>query len=245
MKIPRKIHYCWFGNGEKPDIVLKCIESWRKYNPDFEIIEWNERNYDVNKADFVKEAYEQKMWAFVSDYARFDIINEHGGIYVDTDVEFLKPLPEEMLDWCAFSGFESAGAVSPGLIYAAVPNFCITQELLVEYTKMHFIKNEKSTYKTVNMVTTEVLARHANLQRDSFQVVEGLALYPSPIFCGYDLDVMEYDIRPETITVHHYAGTWVKNPLKRKIQRIVKNIVGIRVYRKLLCVKRKIYGKVK
>lgn len=242
MQIPKKIHYCWFGNGKKPNIVLKCMESWKENMPDYEIIEWNERNYDVNKADFIREAYEQKKWAFVSDYARFDILNEHGGIYVDTDVEFLKALPEEMLNWCAFTGYESTGTVNPGLIYAAVPQFSITQELLAEYNNMHFEINRKNIYKTVNKVTTEVLERYEHLRRNQFQVVEGLAVYPSVYFCGYDLDVMEYDIRPETISVHHYAGSWTTPSVKQEIQTWLKKLLGIHGYRKTLEIKRRLFG---
>lgn len=242
MQIPKIIHYCWFGNGEKPDIVLRCIESWKRNMPDYEIMEWNEHNYDINKADFIREAYEQKKWAFVSDYARFDILNEYGGIYVDTDVEFLKPLPKEMLSWCAFTGYESTGAVSPGLIFGAIPRFPITQELLTEYNKMHFESNGKNLYKTVNMVTTEVLERHEHLKRDQFQVVDSLALYPSAYFCGFDLDIMEYDIRPETISVHHYAGSWRSQSVKSKIQKWVKKRFGIQGYRRLLNIKRRLFG---
>lgn len=238
MPIPQLIHYCWFGGNEKPEIVLRCIESWKTYMPDYKIIEWNESNYDVLKSAFMSEAYAQKKWAFVSDYARFDILNQHGGIYVDTDVEFLRPIPEEILAYEAFTGYEHAGKVSPGLIFAAVPGFGITQELLQAYNTMHFVVDGNIVYKTVNMVTTEILQQHARLESGTFQVIDGLAIYPSAYFCGYDQDVMEYDIRPETISVHHYAGTWMKKTVKRRIQAVIKKVFGVQAYRKLLMVKR-------
>lgn len=244
MSIPQKIHYCWFGNGEKPAIVLHCIESWKKYMPDYEIIEWNEENYDVHKAAFMEEAYAHKKWAFVSDYARFDILNEYGGIYVDTDVEFLKPIPEDILNQTAFTGYESAGTVNPGLIYAAVPSFPITKEILEKYNAMHFIVNGNMVYKTVNMVTMEVLLSHAELRHGTFQIVDGLAIYPYAFFCGYNQDVMEYDIHPETISVHHYAGTWMDKSLKRQVQTIIKKVLGIEVYKKLLHMKRYLQKKI-
>lgn len=241
-KIPKKIHYVWFGYNQKSDLIEKCIASWRQFFPDYEIIEWNETNYDVTKCDYMREAYESKKWAFASDYARFDILNEHGGIYLDTDVEFLKPLPASMLQFDGFTGTEPTGAISPGLIFASIPHFWITEEILKEYQKMHFLQDGKPIFKTVNSVITELLEKHCKLQNNTFQVVNGLAIYPSSIFCGYDLDVMEYDIHPDTVSVHHYAGTWVQNTFKGTIQRMLKKIVGIELYRHIVLAKRKIAG---
>ena len=102
-KIPHIIHYCWFGRNPKSELVLNCIESWKKYLPGYEIREWNEDNYDVTQVNFVKEAYENQKWAFVSDYVRFDVLYQFGGIYFDTDVELLKPIPEEILAKRAFT----------------------------------------------------------------------------------------------------------------------------------------------
>lgn len=238
--IPKKIHYIWFGQNPKSEIVLKCIESWKRYFPDYEIIEWNEHNYDITKNDYVREAYKAQKWAFASDYARFDIINRYGGIYLDTDVEFLKPLPDEMLDHTAFTGFESSGKVAPGLIYAAPAGFQITEEILNEYDKMNFSNSE---LVTVNTVVTKVFNRYQELKENEYQIVSGMAIYPSVYFCGYDQNIDEYDIRPETICVHHYAATWTKKiTLKKRIQKIIKITVGIKMYRKLLNVKRFFFG---
>ena len=240
--IPPKIHYIWFGGNPKGELMLRCIYSWRRFFPGYEIVEWNETNYDINKCDYIREAYAAKKWAFASDYARFDIVNNHGGIYLDTDVEFLKPLPEEMLQHMAFTGYESAGNVSPGLIYAAVPGFHITQEILAKYESRHCVPGEKMQFVTVNMVSTEILEQHTKLHKDEYQVVDHLALYPSTFFCGYDLDVGEYDIRPETICVHHYAGTWTKKTWKNHLQAFVKKAFGISVNRKLIALKRRCFG---
>ena len=118
--IPKIIHYCWFGGNELPESVRKCIESWKKYCPDFVIKEWNESNYDVTKLPFMKDAYEAKKYAFVSDYARLDIIYQHGGIYLDTDVELIKPLDDRLLDTTCFMGMETPGTVATGLGFGAI-----------------------------------------------------------------------------------------------------------------------------
>ena len=104
--IPKIIHYCWFGNGEKGDLFEKCLESWKKFAPDFEIIEWNETNCDINECKYVKEAYENKKWAFLSDYARLVIIEKCGGFYFDTDVEVIRHF-DDLLQNDAVSGFEN------------------------------------------------------------------------------------------------------------------------------------------
>ena len=104
--IPKKIHYCWFGGNEMPEVVIKCIKSWKEIMPDYEIIRWDESNYDVKKCKFISDAYAEKKWAFVSDYARLDILYDHGGIYLDTDVEVLKSL-NDLLDLDGFCGFET------------------------------------------------------------------------------------------------------------------------------------------
>lgn len=240
--IPLKIHYCWFGGNPKPEIVLKCIESWKKHMSDYEICEWNESNYDCHKVPFIDEAYCAKKWAFVSDYARFDILNQYGGIYFDTDVELLRPIPDEMLSKNAFTGMESAGKVSPGLIFATISNLPFLQDILNSYNSSHFIIAGKLIYKTVNEFTTELLVPKGFVFANRYQEVYDIAIYPSEYFCGYDQDVREYDIKPETISVHHYASTWKKESIKYKTQQLCKKVLGMSRYRKLLNIKRKFFG---
>lgn len=157
--IPKKIHYCWFGKNPKPDIVTKCLKSWKKYMPEYEIIEWNEDNYDINKCAYIKEAYKAGKWAFVSDYVRFDVLNSMGGIYFDTDVELLRRIPEDVLNNTAFTGMESAGKVSPGLVFASIPHHPFLEEILKVYEQSEFVQSGKRKYKTVNEVTTEILEK--------------------------------------------------------------------------------------
>ena len=236
--IPKLIHYCWFGGNSKPALVRKCIESWKKFMPDYEIIEWNESNYDVNKVPFTNEAYQCKKWAFVSDYARFDVINQYGGIYFDTDVELIKSIPDTILQNKAFTGFEYAGNVSPGLIFAATAGNRVTEEILARYDNLHFLQNGKMKFLTVNMIITDILKPYGLVQNNEYQVVNELTIYPSEYFCGFDQDIKEILVTDKTISIHHYAGTWAKKSLKRLLSNYIKKLFGVNMYRKILRIKR-------
>ena len=138
--IPKIIHYCWFGGKPLPKLAKKCIASWKKFCPDYEIKEWNESNFDLNSCTYVKEAYDSKKYAFVSDYARFWILHRYGGVYFDTDVELLKSIDDILADG-AFMGVENFVAeqnkakisINPGLGIAAEPGMLIYQEILDFY----------------------------------------------------------------------------------------------------------------
>ena len=122
--IPKKIHYCWFGRGEKPKLAQKCIASWRKYCPDYEIVEWNEDNFNLDYNDYTRYCYDNKKWAFLSDFVRLVIVAEHGGLYFDTDVELLKS-PDELLQYDAFYGFENDNYIATGLGFGAQVNLSL------------------------------------------------------------------------------------------------------------------------
>lgn len=201
--IPRIIHYCWFGNKKKPHLIRKCINSWKQIHPDWVVIEWNESNYDVNKIPYIKEAYEKKKWAFVVDYARFDILNEYGGIFLDTDVELLKRIPDELLQHEAFTGFESIDKVAPGLIYASIPK----QKLLADIMNIYESKNFSLDENIVSIVTG-ILKSHGLRCNNTFQSIDGVAVYPSDFFCCYDFETQSFSITPETISIHHYFASW-------------------------------------
>lgn len=133
-KIPKIIHYCWFGGGEKSEIIIKCIDSWKKYCPQYKIIEWNESNYDVNKNDYLKKTYEAKKWAFVSDYARLDVLEQYGGIYLDTDVEIFCDDPfEKYLDNDGVMVFANERVINSGLMYMCTKNNKVCKEMLEAY----------------------------------------------------------------------------------------------------------------
>ncbi|MEE1059147.1 MAG: glycosyltransferase, partial [Treponema sp.] len=139
--IPKKIHYCWFGGNPLPDFAKRCIESWRKFFPDYEIIEWNEHNYDVHKIPYISQAYNAKKFAFVSDYARFDILYEHGGLYFDTDVEVIKPF-DDLVEKGAFAGVECPGKLAAGLGLASPAASPIYKEILDSYKISNFINQD-------------------------------------------------------------------------------------------------------
>lgn len=154
--IPKKIHYCWFGGAKKPNSVLECINSWKKFCPDYEIIRWDESNYDYKWNRYMKEAYERKKWAFVSDVARLDIIYKNGGVYLDTDVELIKSLDNLLYQRCYF-GIESGGLVNTGLGFGAVSNHYFVKQLLDIYEDMHFVNDNG----TMNTTSCPIIQREA------------------------------------------------------------------------------------
>ena len=178
-KIPKYIHYIWIGENEKNEDIKKCIESWEKYLPDYEIKEWNESNFDINSCKYLRQAYDEKMWAFASDYMRFKILLEYGGIYVDTDVEFLKKIPEEFLEYESFTGVEYTKKVSPGLIYGCKKNNEIVKYMVEVYEKMIFDRNN---IVTVNMIISKYLNKYGFKENNEFQIIKGLAIFPHEFF---------------------------------------------------------------
>lgn len=222
--IPKVIHYIWFGHNPKPDIVLNCIASWEKYFPDFQIIEWNEENYDINKNAFIQEAYSCKKWAFVSDYVRFDVLNQYGGLYFDTDVEVIRQFPSDFFEKTAFTGVESTNIVSPGLVFGCVPKLNMLSEILAVYDRAHFLLDGKECPITVNARVTELLQKYGFVPNGEYQKIADIEIYPSEYFCGFDLDVFEPCITENTLSMHHYASSWENNSFrrKRKMQSVLK-----------------------
>ncbi len=207
--IPKIIHYCWFGGNPLDDLAKKCIESWKKYCPDYEIREWNEANFDINCCAYVKEAYENKKWAFVSDYARLHALYECGGIYMDTDVELLKPI-DEFLKHNAFSGFESTQYI-PTAIMGSVPKGEWIEYLLSYYFDKHFIKPDGNFDITTNVqIITRMTKEKYNIRLDNtFQEIENiLTLYPKEYFCPKGTFTKETDFTDKTVCIHHFNGSW-------------------------------------
>lgn len=208
--IPKKIHYCWFGGNSLPELALKCIESWKKFCPDYEIIEWNENNFDINCCDYVKEAYAAKKWAFVSDYARFKILYEYGGLYFDTDVEMIKPF-NDIVSNGGFMGRERGHdfMVAPGLGLGAEPHSKLIGEFLEAYHSRHFVLSDGSlNLKTVVDYTTELLKKYGLKTTNEIQKIEGITIYPQEYFCPMDYDTGELNISPETHSIHRYTASW-------------------------------------
>ena len=242
--IPHVFHYCWFGGNPKPELLERCIASWTRVMPGWDVVEWNEDNYAVGKNAYMREAHEAGAWAFASDYARFDIVNTHGGVYLDTDVELLKPIPASVLADQAFTGIESAGRVNPGLILGAVAGHPFLAEMLESYEGIHFLVDGRPDRTPMPRRITAILEGYGYRQEDVLQRVAGVTIYPSEVFCGHDMDIHEPHITENTIAMHHYAGTWTgaRGRRRRMVRTVLKGVLGIPGYRRLLGVKRRFFG---
>ena len=212
--IPKIIHYCWFGKKPLPRLAKKCIASWKKFLPGWQIKEWNEDNYDVNKIPYTKEAYAAKKYAFVSDYARFDILYAEGGIYFDTDVEVIKDMAP-VLAQGAFAGVESAsGGLAAGLGIASPAASGIIKDILESYKSSRFI-NEDGTQNLLTVVDrVSAIFENYGFKRTctEIQKVGEFYVYPPEYFCPKDVTSASLHITQNTYTIHHYDGTWLTVP---------------------------------
>ena len=220
------IHYCWFGGKPKPKIVRQCMESWKKYCPDWEIREWNESNFDVNCCSFVREAHAAGKWAFVSDYCRFYALVQCGGVYLDTDVELLRPI-DDLPD--TFVGFECAGRVASGLIRGAEKDDPICLEMLEGYRRSRFLREDGSYNMTVvGELETDLLMSQGLFPDDSLQTVNGTTVFPREYFSPIDFDRGETNITANTYSIHHYAASWISPWGKFKLK--IRSMIGIKWY---------------
>lgn len=219
MAIPKIIHYCWFGGSDLPEDVEECIASWKKYCPDYQIIRWDESNYDYNQYRFSREAYESRKWAFVSDVARLDVVFHYGGIYLDTDVELVKPL-DCLLSEPAYMGFEQGRSVATGLGFGAEKGNSLIKENLDAYQTMSFVKdNGELNLIACPRITTEILERHGLVRKDEMQKLNGLTVFPTSYFAPMILADGSAELKPETISIHHFAASWTTEQEKQEMQR--------------------------
>lgn len=208
--IPSIIHYCWFGGRPLPPSALRCIASWKKWLPNCEIREWNEQNFDVNAHPYTREAYAAGKFAYVSDFARYKILEEHGGMYFDTDVEVIASL-EDLLEKGAFMGMEKAfpHTVSPGLVMAVEPKHPIIREMLDYYDKQTTLLKE--TLLEVGLVVrgmTEIFKQHGFIPENRYQEVAGVSIYPADYFDPMDNATGKIKLSINTRTIHRYDRTW-------------------------------------
>lgn len=221
--IPKIIHYCWFGKSPLPEKDKKCIESWKKYCPDYEIIEWNEDNYDVNINQYMKAAYKEKKWGFVPDYARFDIIFNHGGFYLDTDVELIKSL-DELRHNTGYMGFEGKIWINGGIGFGAEAGNETIRALRDMYDSISFYNEDGSlNLQPSPYYITDLLTNMGLIRNDSFQNVGELKIYPTEYFAAKDYETGVLSLTKNTISIHQYNASWQSGKKKRaqKIRKLI------------------------
>lgn len=234
-KIPQIIHYCWFGGNPLPPMAKKCIASWKKYLPDYEIKRWDESNFDVNIIPYTKEAYEAKKYAFVSDYARFWILYKYGGLYFDTDVEVIKPL-NDIISAGPFMGCQNkfdpsksvaSLRVAPGLGLGTYSSHPIYSELIDLYHNIHFLNEDGiPNLTTVVTFTTELLIKHGLQNSPYIQKIDDIIIYPWDYFCPMT-PTLVLNLTKNSRTIHLFSASW-ETPFV-KFRKAIKRILGHRL----------------
>lgn len=236
---PKTIHYCWFGGRPLPKSARKCIASWKKHFPDWEIKEWNESNFDINAIPYTRQAAERGKWAFVSDYARFHILYNNGGIYFDTDVEVIAPM-ENIISRGAFMGWEKSHVgvgVATGLGIGAPKGHPVYREIIDYYTTLPFIdENGRQLPGTVVKHVTDILLRHGLKLEDTLQTVGEITIYPHDYFNPLDDATGRLTITPNSRSIHRYDKTWCDNygPVRTCVMRFIHRVFGSDIRQKIL-----------
>jgi mannosyltransferase OCH1-like enzyme len=214
------INYCWFGGNPLPEIAQKCISSWRKFFPNLEIKEWNESNYNVHKIPFIDESYSLKYFAFVSDYARLDILYNYGGLFFDIDVEVIKSFDDINISE-EFLTMEGPGRVNPGTLMNLNKKNWLLKELMQFYESHHFI-NRDGSYNTIvsPYITTKILKKHGLKSIDVLQNINGIKIYPTDYFCSKSFNTGIINITENSHAIHHYLGSWLSDEYKNSIKLI-------------------------
>jgi len=232
--IPKIIHYCWFGESEKSALHIKCIESWKKYLPDYEIKEWNESNFDVNSNEYVKQAYQEKKFAYVSDYARIKALYQYGGIYMDTDVMVYKSF-NDLLDNKCILGFEEENYIATSFM-ACVPGHDLIKEFINKYENISFFNSDKSLDLTTNVQRLTQILEGRGLVRDNKpQKVGDIRVYPQEYFSPYDYGNCIRKNTGNTYCEHLFLVSWLPwgTKVKKAIKRVVIPIIGVNNMNKL------------
>lgn len=234
--IPKTIHYCWFGRNPLPESAKRCIDSWRKFFPDYEIKQWDEDNFDVNMMPFTKEAYGVKKYAFVSDVARFWVLYKYGGLYFDTDVEVIRPM-DDIIAKGAFMGIEVECGngleypfVAPGLGLGATPGMEFYKKMVEHYASEHYLDANGNPYPGTVVSHNTILLRQYGLQpHNGIQTVADITIYPIDYFNPLEDATGRLNKTVNTRSIHWYDKTWLDNygPARKWITRLIHRIFGI------------------
>lgn len=220
--IPKIIHYCWFGGKEKPSKVQKCIDSWHKYLNNYEFIEWNESNFNINCNKYVKQAYENKKFAYVSDYARINALYQYGGIYMDTDVMVYKSF-DDLLDNKCILGFEEENYIATSFM-ASIPKHDLIKEFIDRYEGIEFYNEDNSLDLTTNVQRlTDILENKGLIRNDKYQQIEDISIYPQEYFSPYDYGNCIRKNTENTYCEHLFLVSWL--PWTTKVKKAAKKII--------------------
>lgn len=220
------IHYCWFGDKPFPKLAEKCLRSWQKFLPDFEIMKWSEENVDLDECPFVREAYDNKKWAFVADYARAKALKEYGGIYFDTDMEVIKDISDLLNKGNTFLGIEDTGYVAVGVWYEKESNALLPSKLLEKYQAVSHFDVEKMSEYAIPMLLSSILDP-LGLKKGSKEIQvlgDGIYIYPREYFYPYSYDRTNNIFTQNTCMIHYYDASWI--PLKERIETGMVRKIG-------------------
>lgn len=228
--IPKIIHYCWFGGRPLPKSARKCIASWKKYCPDYDIVEWNERNFDVNINQYTQSCYKNKQWAFLSDYVRLFVVYQHGGFYFDTDVEVIRSI-DELRNNESFWGFENNQYVASGLGFGAVSKNRVVEMMIQEYMVLYSERKEPVNCPKLN---TAALVKLGLKQNGQFQKLECATVYPKDYFNPMNSLTGQITISSNTYTIHRYTMSALskRKKIRTRITRIFRRFFGVDFFRK-------------
>lgn len=228
MSIPKIIHYCWFGGNPLPKDAEKCIRSWKKYCPDYEIRCWNEENFDLSCNRYAYEAYQQKKWAFVTDFVRLKVVYDHGGIYLDTDVELIRPL-DPLTEQGGFLGYEQSGLVATGLGFGAGKGDPLVKAMMDDYEGIPYVLPDGSFDRTpCPDRNTRALVRMGLRPGGEAQQLGSISFLPPEYLCPMNFYTGKVKITPNTYSIHHYSGSWLSATSRRTI--FLKRLIGERMY---------------
>ena len=228
--IPKVINYCWFGKKDLPADVKKCIDSWKKFCPDYKIVRWDESNFDVEAHEFTKKAYESKNWAFVSDYARLKVIYDNGGIYLDTDVELIKNI-DFLLENKGYFGVQQEGNyIATGLGFGSIKGNKIVKDMLNIYDSITFDEKNKMSI-ACPILNTIPLEKYGYKYEDRIQDINGCIIFPHKYFDPIAPGNAKYLLCDDTISIHHYTASWTK--LNQRIKRKIIRVIGVNIIIKI------------